>query len=79
MESSYNTQIQHVQDRPGHDRRYAVDASKITEQLGWCPQTDFPHGIRDTIRWYLANERWVNAVMNENYDDWIAVNYSDRG
>jgi len=77
--ASYNTQIQHVQDRPGHDRRYAVDASKITEQLDWCPQTDFPHGIRDTIRWYLANERWVNAVMNENYDDWIAVNYSDRG
>jgi dTDP-glucose 4,6-dehydratase len=75
---SYRRQITHVTDRPGHDRRYAIDSSKIECELGWTPRESFDTGIRKTIAWYLANEPWVNGVMSENYEDWLRVNYSER-
>ncbi len=76
--SSYKQQITHVKDRPGHDRRYAIDAGKLRSELGWTPQESFETGIRKTIQWYLANQDWVNSVMSENYDQWIALNYANR-
>ena len=59
--------IQFVQDRPGHDRRYAIDASKIMASLGWQPRTAFEPGIEATVRWYIANQRWVNEVVSGSY------------
>jgi dTDP-glucose 4,6-dehydratase len=64
---SYTTLVTHVQDRPGHDRRYAIDATKIREDLGWTPSMDFEHGLRETVRWYLANEAWW-APLRAQYD-----------
>jgi dTDP-glucose 4,6-dehydratase len=75
---SYRRQITHVTDRPGHDRRYAIDAAKIQDELGWAPRESFATGIRKTVAWYLENEAWVNEVMSENYEHWMAINYSDR-
>ena len=75
---SYRAQITHVTDRPGHDRRYAVDCKKIQTELGWAPAQSFITGIERTIQWYLANQDWVNQVMTENYNDWIALNYASR-
>lgn len=74
----YREQITHVQDRPGHDRRYAIDARKIMGELGWAPRECFESAIRRTITWYLDNQDWVNALMSDKYDDWIAVNYAGR-
>jgi dTDP-glucose 4,6-dehydratase len=71
--------IQFVKDRPGHDRRYAVDATKIERELDWRPSESFETGIRKTIRWYLDNEAWVEDVSSGAYRDWIAAQYSDRG
>jgi dTDP-glucose 4,6-dehydratase len=76
--ASYRQQITHVTDRPGHDRRYAIDAGKIQRQLGWRPRESFATGIDKTIAWYLENEAWVNGVMSEKYEQWMAVNYSQR-
>ena len=59
--------IQHVRDRPGHDRRYAIDASKIQNQLGWKPQESFETGLRKTVKWYLENNDWVERVMSGAY------------
>ena len=59
--------IEYVADRPGHDRRYAIDASKIEKELGWKPETNFEEGIVKTLNWYLANEDWVNNILSGNY------------
>lgn len=70
--------ITHVQDRPGHDRRYAIDASKIEGALGWKPQETFESGLRKTIEWYLSNTGWVDSVTSGEYQKWIDQNYTDR-
>jgi len=71
----YSTQISYVKDRPGHDRRYAIDASKIERELGWKPAETFASGIRKTVQWYLANPDWVAHVQSGAYRDWIQTQY----
>ncbi len=68
--------ITYVKDRPGHDRRYAIDARKIERELGWKPKETFETGIRKTVRWYLENEQWVRDVTSGSYRQWIATHYS---
>jgi dTDP-glucose 4,6-dehydratase len=68
-----------VKDRPGHDRRYGIDASKIENELDWKPVETFESGLRKTIRWYLENQEWVANVTSEGYRDWIALNYGGYG
>jgi dTDP-glucose 4,6-dehydratase len=68
--------ITFVKDRPGHDRRYAMNASKIERELGWKPKETFETGIRKTVRWYLENEEWVRDVTRGSYRQWIATHYS---
>jgi len=75
---SYREQIAFVTDRPGHDRRYAIDASKIGQELGWKPKETFETGIRKTIQWYLANPEWVEHVQSGAYRDWLETNYAGR-
>lgn len=70
--------ITHVQDRPGHDRRYAIDAGKIERSLGWKPQETFESGLRKTVEWYLSNTGWVDGVTSGEYQKWIDQNYTDR-
>ncbi len=70
--------ITYVQDRPGHDRRYAIDARKIERELGWTPAEEFEGGLRKTVRWYLEQSEWVNSVRTGAYRDWIAKNYAER-
>jgi dTDP-glucose 4,6-dehydratase len=72
---SYTTLIAFVRDRPGHDRRYAIDASKLERELGWRPQETFDTGIRKTVVWYLANQRWVTNVTSGAYRDWVSRHY----
>ena len=72
---SYRTQIAHVKDRPGHDRRYAIDARKIERELGWRPAETFETGIRKTVQWYLDNADWVAQVQSGAYRDWVATQY----
>ena len=67
--------IQHVQDRPGHDRRYAIDNTKITTQLGWVPEYTFQSGMHETIRWYLENRTWVEHVISGDYLDYYSRMY----
>lgn len=74
--SSYATQITYVTDRPGHDRRYAIDARKIERELGWKPAETFETGIRKTVEWYLANSDWVAHVQNGSYRDWVSKQYA---
>ena len=74
----YREQITYVADRPGHDRRYAIDARKIEAELGWQPAHSFARGIRLTVEWYLANQQWVKDVQSGAYRDWLAKNYSQR-
>ena len=74
--SSYSTQITTVKDRPGHDRRYAIDASKIERELGWKPAETFASGIRKTVQWYLANPDWVANVQSGAYRDWVQTQYA---
>lgn len=78
QEKSYSEQITYVADRPGHDRRYAIDASKITRELGWKPEETFESGIRKTIDWYLNNLDWVQNITSGAYQDWINENYEQR-
>jgi len=72
---SYSEQITFVKDRPGHDRRYAIDASKIERDLGWRPAETFDTGIRKTVRWYLDNPVWVEGVVSGSYRDWLQKQY----
>ena len=72
---SYKQQITYVTDRPGHDRRYAIDARKIEQQLGWKPAETFETGIRKTIQWYLDNPGWVANVQSGGYRDWVSQQY----
>jgi dTDP-glucose 4,6-dehydratase len=72
---SYREQISFVTDRPGHDRRYAIDARKIERELGWKPAETFDSGIRKTVQWYLENREWVAAVQSGGYRDWVAKQY----
>jgi dTDP-glucose 4,6-dehydratase len=67
-----------VTDRPGHDMRYAIDASRIRDECGWEPQETFDTGIRKTVKWYLANQDWVNDVRSGEYRKWMELNYRDR-
>ena len=69
--------ITFVKDRPGHDRRYAIDARKIERELGWKPKETFESGLRKTVRWYLENEAWVQGVTSGSYRQWIATHYSE--
>lgn len=75
---SYKSQITFVTDRPGHDRRYAIDASKINHELGWKPLETFESGIRKTVEWYLANTNWIENVKSGVYQSWIEQNYKGR-
>ncbi len=75
---SYREQIEFVSDRPGHDRRYAIDAGKIASELGWRPSETFETGIRKTVHWYLDNAQWVERVLSGAYRDWLQKNYSNR-
>jgi dTDP-glucose 4,6-dehydratase len=72
--------VQHVADRPGHDRRYAMDISRMKNELGWQPRVTLPNGLRKTVEWYLAHPDWVNhLVQSHSYQDWTKANYSNRG
>jgi dTDP-glucose 4,6-dehydratase len=75
---SYRRLITHVKDRPGHDRRYAIDARKIERELGWRPAETFETGIRKTVQWYLDHPEWVANVQSGGYRDWVATNYNTR-
>jgi len=74
--ASRRTLITFVKDRPGHDRRYAMDATKIESELGWRPLETFESGIRKTVQWYLGNEEWVRDVTSGTYREWIETHYS---
>ena len=69
--ASYKEQVTFVKDRPGHDRRYVIDASKIERELGWKPAETFETGLRKTIEWHLVNQQWVQDVTSGAYRDWI--------
>jgi len=74
----YRSLITFVKDRPGHDRRYAIDSTKIATELGWHPRESFSSGLRKTVEWYLANQAWVNGVTSGDYQQWVARNYTAR-
>ncbi len=74
--STFHNQITYVKDRPGHDRRYAINATKIERELNWKPAETFETGIRKTIHWYLDNQRWINDVQTGAYREWIEKNYA---
>jgi dTDP-glucose 4,6-dehydratase len=75
---SYSRLITYVTDRPGHDRRYAIDARKLERELGWKPAETFDTGIRKTVRWYLDHRDWVGHVQSGAYREWVATQYSKR-
>jgi dTDP-glucose 4,6-dehydratase len=74
-DQSYATQMTFVKDRPGHDRRYAIDARKLERELGWRPEETFETGLRKTVQWYLSHGDWVEEVTSGNYRTWIGQNY----
>lgn len=73
---SYASQITYVTDRPGHDRRYAIDARKLEAELGWKPAETFDTGIRKTVEWYLANPEWVQHMQSGVYREWVNTQYN---
>ncbi len=75
---SYTTQITYVKDRPGHDRRYAIDARKLEAELGWKPAETFESGIRKTVAWYLDNADWVARVQSGAYREWVSTQYGEQ-
>ena len=75
--TSYATQITYVKDRPGHDRRYAIDARKLERELGWKPAETFETGIRKTVQWYLDNPEWVADVQSGAYREWVSRQYTE--
>ncbi|NDJ19589.1 dTDP-glucose 4,6-dehydratase [Myxacorys almedinensis] len=75
---NHSSLITFIQDRPGHDRRYAIDCSKIQRDLGWQPAESFESGLLKTVQWYLANARWIEQVRSGAYQSWITQNYCDR-
>jgi dTDP-glucose 4,6-dehydratase len=77
-DGAYARLVTHVTDRPGHDRRYAIDARKIERELGWRPAETFESGLKKTIRWYLDNSEWVERVQNGAYREWLTANYGQR-
>ena len=68
-----------VGDRPGHDRRYAINCDKIKKELGWKQKYDFDSGLRKTVSWYLENAAWVDAIRSGEYRKWMEQNYGRRG
>ena len=74
---SYTTQIAFVKDRPGHDQRYAIDATKLETELGWRATETFDSGIRKTVAWYLANDQWVQSVVSGEYRQWVETQYQN--
>jgi dTDP-glucose 4,6-dehydratase len=73
--TSYATQITYVKDRPGHDRRYAIDATKLERELGWKPVENFETGIQKSVQWYLDNQEWTEGVLSDSYRDWVKRQY----
>jgi len=73
---SYKMQVTFVKDRPGHDRRYAIDATKIERELGWKPQETFETGVHRTVVWYLENQAWITNVASGEYRHWLGKHYS---
>jgi dTDP-glucose 4,6-dehydratase len=76
---SYSELITFVEDRPGHDYRYAIDSAKIAHKLGWQVEVEFEAGLRHTVEWYLSNPQWVDQVSGRSYSEWIEKNYTQRG
>jgi dTDP-glucose 4,6-dehydratase len=74
---TYAAQVTFVKDRPGHDRRYAIDAGKLERELGWRPQETFQTGIRKTVEWFLTHQDWVEDVTSGAYRDWVEKQYAD--
>ncbi len=72
----YATQITYIKDRPGHDRRYAINASKLERELGWKPSETFETGIHKTVKWYLDNLGWIEGVLSSSYGDWVKKQYN---
>ena len=75
---SYSDLITYVKDRPGHDRRYAIDCRKLRQELGWTQSVSFAEGLEKTVRWYLDNQDWMESVRSGAYRKWIADNYGGR-
>jgi dTDP-glucose 4,6-dehydratase len=76
LDNKYASQITYVKDRPGHDRRYAIDASKLERELGWKPSETFETGIQKTVQWYLDNQEWTDNVLSGSYRDWVKKQYN---
>jgi dTDP-glucose 4,6-dehydratase len=77
-DGSYRDQITYVKDRPGHDRRYAIDARKLERELGWKPAETFETGLAKTVQWYLDNQEWADEVASGEYRKWVETNYAQR-
>ncbi|HNX23822.1 MAG TPA: GDP-mannose 4,6-dehydratase, partial [Spirochaetota bacterium] len=74
----YKKLISYVKDRPGHDRRYAINCNKIKNELGWKQSFDFDGGLDETIDWYLSNNEWIDHIRSGDYRKWMEKNYSNR-